>query len=329
MYFNKKGRIKLAIALAKGKKQYDKARNHPPPGDGARDPRGGEEPAGIIAGRCACETLHPGELTSWCRCSIWRRSTHRFARDILAAITRVCDSQRFILGPKSTRWNGVRGHAGSSPTPSHVIGHGRLLGVLMALGIGPGDEVITPTFSFFATAGCVSRVGATPVFVDIDPVTFNVEPEAIVERMSPAHQGHPAGASVRPVRRHGCDSGDGRAANVPVIEDAAQAIGARIGTRQAGSWAWRAASSFFPSKNLGAFGDAGLVTTNDRRWRRSCAGAQSRRRAEVLPLAHRRQFPARCAASGGAARESAAPGRMDGRARANAERYRDCSHRRA
>jgi dTDP-4-amino-4,6-dideoxygalactose transaminase len=185
--------------------------------------------------------------------------------EILAAITRVCDSQRFILGPEV---DAMESEFAAMLDVEHAVtvssGTDALLAVLMALGIGPGDEVITPTFSFFATAGCVSRVGATPVFVDIDPVTFNVDSAAIAAAMTPRTK------AILPVHLYGlCADMDailpiGEKAGVPVIEDAAQAIGARIGSRQAGSLGLAGCFSFFPSKNLGAFGDAGLVTTNDR-----------------------------------------------------------------
>jgi dTDP-4-amino-4,6-dideoxygalactose transaminase len=133
----------------------------------------------------------------------------------------------------------------------------------MALGIGPGHEVITPTFSFFATAGCVSRLGATPVFVDIDPVSFNVTADAIERAVTPRTR------AILPVHLYGlCADMDpilalGSRLGIPVVEDAAQAIGSRIGNRQAGAMGQIGCFSFFPSKNLGAFGDGGLVTTND------------------------------------------------------------------
>lgn len=184
--------------------------------------------------------------------------------EILAAVTRVCDSQRFILGPEIDALESeFAARLGVADAVSVSSGTDALLAVLMALGLGPGDEVITPTYSFFATAGCVSRVGATPVFVDVDPVTFNVDPDAIARALTPRTK------AILPVHLYGlCANMDAilavaARAGVPVIEDAAQAIGARIGTRQAGSLGLAGCFSFFPSKNLGAFGDAGLVTTND------------------------------------------------------------------
>ena len=184
--------------------------------------------------------------------------------ELLAAITRVCDSQRFIMGPEVealerelARTMGVA-HAVSMSSGTDAI-----LATLMALGIGPGDEVITPTYSFFATAGCVSRVGATPKLVDIDPATFNVDPEAVRAAITPRTK------AIIPVHLYGqmADMGAlleiGKTHGVPIIEDACQAIGAEYHGRQAGSLGTAGCFSFFPSKNLGAFGDAGLVTTNN------------------------------------------------------------------
>ena len=133
----------------------------------------------------------------------------------------------------------------------------------MALGVGPGDEVITSTYSFFATAGSIVRTGARPVLVDIDPVSYNLEPAAVQAALTSRTR------AIMPVHLYGqCADMDAlsevaRKAGVPLIEDAAQAIGSRFGNRQAGSMGLAGCFSFFPSKNLGAFGDAGLVTTND------------------------------------------------------------------
>jgi dTDP-4-amino-4,6-dideoxygalactose transaminase len=184
--------------------------------------------------------------------------------DLLGAITRVCDSQRFIMGAEvealerelATRIGVAHAIAVSSGTDA-------LLAALMALGVGPGAEVITPTYSFFATAGCVCRLGATPVFVDIDPVTFNADPGALARAVTPRTR------AILPVHLFGlCADMDpilasAAAAGVPVIEDAAQAIDARDRGRTAGTMGLMGCFSFYPSKNLSAFGEGGLVTTDD------------------------------------------------------------------
>ena len=193
------------------------------------------------------------------------QAQYRPLRDeILAAITRVCDSQRFILGPEvDALEREIARTLGAAEAVTMSSGTDAILATLMALGIGPGDEVITPTFSFFATAGCVARVGATPVFVDIDPATYNVDPESIRRAITPRTK------AIMPVHLYGLladmETVMSAAAerSIPVIEDACQAIGATRHGRQAGTIGAAGCFSFFPSKNLGAFGDAGLVTTND------------------------------------------------------------------
>ena len=186
--------------------------------------------------------------------------------DVLAAITRVCDSQQFIMGPEVEQLErelastlGVRSAVAVSS------GTDALLVAMMALGIGPGDEVITPTFSFFATAGCVARLGARPVFVDIDPDTLMLDAARVRAALTPRTR------AIVPVHLYGlCADMDplldiARTARLPLIEDAAQAIGATYKGRAAGTIGTVACFSFFPSKNLGAYGDAGLVTTEDDR----------------------------------------------------------------
>jgi dTDP-4-amino-4,6-dideoxygalactose transaminase len=185
--------------------------------------------------------------------------------EIRAAIDRVCDAQRFILGAEVTaleeeiaQFCGVRYAIGVSS------GTDALLIALMALGVGPGDEVLTTPYSFFATAGVVARLGARPVFVDIDPTTFNLDTSAVAARVTAQTK------AILPVHLFGrCVELDpvlevARARGIAVIEDAAQAIGARdrLG-RRAGTLGHMGCFSFFPSKNLGAFGDAGMVVTND------------------------------------------------------------------
>jgi dTDP-4-amino-4,6-dideoxygalactose transaminase len=184
--------------------------------------------------------------------------------EILAAIARVCDSQRFIMGPEIdaleaelAKLLGV-GHAVAVSSGTDAV-----LLALMTLGIGHGDEVVTSTYSFFATAGAVVRVGARSVLVDIDPATFNVDPAAVARAITPRTK------AIMPVHLFGLSADmdpildAASRAGVPVIEDAAQAIGSTYKSRPVGALGSLACFSFFPSKNLGAFGDAGLVTTND------------------------------------------------------------------
>jgi dTDP-4-amino-4,6-dideoxygalactose transaminase len=183
---------------------------------------------------------------------------------LLAAITRVCDSQRFIMGPEI---DALERELSAQLGVTHAIavssGTDALLLALMALGIKAGDEVVTTTFSFFATAGAIVRVGATPVLVDIDPATFNIDPvqaaAAITSRtkaIMPVHL-FGLGADMDPIMDAANHAG------IPVIEDAAQAIGSTYRSRPLGTIGAFGCFSFFPSKNLGAFGDAGLLTTED------------------------------------------------------------------
>lgn len=183
---------------------------------------------------------------------------------VLAALTRVADSQRFILGPEV---DALERELAAMLEVEHAVGLSSgtdaLLAVLMALGVGPGAEVVTPTYSFFATAGTVSRLGATPVFVDIDPRTFNLVPVALARAITPRTR------AIVPVHLFGLSAdldpilAAAQRAGVPVVEDAAQAIGARYHGRLVGGFGLASCFSFFPSKNLGAFGDGGLVTTGD------------------------------------------------------------------
>src|SRR6185436_9350570 len=190
---------------------------------------------------------------------------YRPLRDaLLAAITRVCDSQRFIMGPEI---DALEQELAAQLGVRHAIavssGTDAVLLALMALDIKAGDEVVTTTYSFFATAGAVSRLGARPVLVDIDPRTFNIDPAQAVAAITPRTK------AIIPVHLFGLSADldpilDAAArAGIPVIEDAAQAIGATYKSRPLGGIGAFGCFSFFPSKNLGAFGDAGLVTTND------------------------------------------------------------------
>ena len=179
-------------------------------------------------------------------------------------MTRVCDSQRFIGGPEV---EGLERELCQSLGYPHAIGMSSgtdaVLAALMALDVGAGDEVITPTYSFFATAGCVVRVGAKPVLVDIEPDTFNIDVGAAIAAITPRTK------AIIPVHLFGqcADMAPivdaARARGITVIEDAAQAIGCEYRGRPAGTWGEIGCFSFFPSKNLGAFGDAGFVSTTD------------------------------------------------------------------
>jgi len=183
---------------------------------------------------------------------------------ILDVVTRVCDSQRFILGHEvEAMERDLAAYLGVAHAVGVSSGTDALLLAMMALGIGPGDEVITSTYSFFATAGCVARLGAKPVLVDIDPATYNIDPAAAAAAVTSRTR------AIIPVHLYG-QSADldplvdtARRAGVPLIEDAAQAIGARYKGRTVGGFGRVGCFSFFPSKNLGAFGDGGLVTTDD------------------------------------------------------------------
>jgi dTDP-4-amino-4,6-dideoxygalactose transaminase len=184
--------------------------------------------------------------------------------EVLAALARVCDSQRFILGPEV---EGLERELAAMLDVKEAVGVSSgtdaLLAAMMALDIGPGDEVVTSTYSFFATAGCVARLGATPVLVDIDPVTYNIDPARLEAAITPRTR------AVIPVHLYGCSAEmtsiveASARAGVAVIEDAAQAIGSRYHGRAVGGLGTLGCFSFFPSKNLGAFGDGGFVTTND------------------------------------------------------------------
>ena len=186
-----------------------------------------------------------------------------------AAVARVAASQHFILGPEVAALEAeIAAFCGVAEGVGLSSGSDSLIAALMALGVGPGDEVITTAFSFFATAGSVARLGAIPVFVDIDPATFNLDPAAVEAAITPRTR------AILPVHLFGrlCEIGaileiaDRR--GLPVVEDAAQAIGAwradTGATRRAGSFGVAGCFSFFPSKNLGAWGDGGMVVTQDR-----------------------------------------------------------------
>jgi dTDP-4-amino-4,6-dideoxygalactose transaminase len=184
--------------------------------------------------------------------------------EVTRAIGDVCESQVFALGPAVAQFEqNVAAYCGSKHAIGVSSGTDALLVALMALDVKPGDEVITTPFTFFATAGCIVRVGARPVFVDVDPDSYNIDPADIEERVTEKTRAiipvHLFGqlARMKPImdiaRRH----------NLAVIEDACQAIGASQDGVKAGNFGDCGCFSFYPTKNLGGFGDGGLVTTND------------------------------------------------------------------
>ena len=190
-------------------------------------------------------------------------------QEVRACIDEICESQMFILGPQVERMETkIAAYCDTAHAVGVSSGSDALIIALMAAGIGPGDCVITTPYTFFATAGAVARVGARPLFVDIDPQTYNLDPERLdrfLDQMSDSER--KSVKAVIPVHLYGqCAEMDpildlaGRY-GLLVVEDAAQAIGAEYKGRRAGSMGDYGCFSFFPSKNLGAFGDAGLVTT--------------------------------------------------------------------
>jgi dTDP-4-amino-4,6-dideoxygalactose transaminase len=184
--------------------------------------------------------------------------------ELRAAFERVLSSGQFILGPELEQFEReVGSYLGAPHALGISSGTDALLLALMALDVGPGDEVIAPTFSFFATAGAIARLGAKPVFVDIEPHTFNLDVAHVEAKLSPRTK------AIIPVDLFGqtCDLERllplAEAHGVPIIEDAAQALGASSREHRAGVDTMFGCYSFFPSKNLGALGDGGLLTVRD------------------------------------------------------------------
>jgi len=198
--------------------------------------------------------------------------------EILAAVTEVIDSTQYILGPKVEQFEKkIAVYCGSSHGVGVASGTDALLAALMVLGIGPGDAVLTTPYSFFATMGCILRLGARPVFADIDPVTYNIDPKRMAEALAQDARAEKRIKAIIPVHLYGqcADMGAILALageyKLPVVEDAAQAIGAVYPMQSDGQTVWHRAGSmgeagcfsFFPSKNLGGIGDGGLITCND------------------------------------------------------------------
>jgi dTDP-4-amino-4,6-dideoxygalactose transaminase len=188
----------------------------------------------------------------------------KLREEILSALARLVDTQQFVLGEEVRALEAeVAEVVGTRHAVGCASGSDALLLALMALDIRAGDEVLTTPFSFFATAGAIARLGAIPRFADIDPLTYNIDPAQLDQAITPRTRailpvhlyGQPAQtqAVLETAARH----------NLPVIEDAAQAIGAADGGRGAGSFGVVGCFSFYPTKNLGAAGDAGMLTTDD------------------------------------------------------------------
>jgi dTDP-4-amino-4,6-dideoxygalactose transaminase len=184
--------------------------------------------------------------------------------EILVAVTEALESQHFILGPEVDAFeHEVASLTGCKYAIACASGSDALILALLALEVGPGDEVITTPFTFVASAGSIARVGAKPVFADIDPRTFDICPEAIEKAITSRTR------AIMPVHLFGLTADMSKikeiaaARKLPVIEDAAQAIGACHDGRPVGSLGVMGCFSFFPSKNLGGAGDGGMITTND------------------------------------------------------------------
>ncbi|HVK70311.1 MAG TPA: DegT/DnrJ/EryC1/StrS family aminotransferase [Polyangium sp.] len=193
------------------------------------------------------------------------RALHRAIREeIDQAIARVVEAQAFVLGEEVRLFEeAIAARLGAAHAIGVASGSDALLLSLVASGVGPGDEVVTTPFTFFATAGAIARLGARPVFVDIEPGSWNLDPDRVLAALGPRTR------AVVPVHLYGRVArmeawlDEARARGVAVVEDAAQAIDARRGGRAASTIGTFGCLSFFPSKNLGAFGDGGLVLTND------------------------------------------------------------------
>jgi dTDP-4-amino-4,6-dideoxygalactose transaminase len=197
-----------------------------------------------------------------------QRQYEQIRAEVLEAVGRVCASQHYVLGPEAEAFEReVADFCGTRDAVGCASGTDALWLALVAAGVQPGDQVLTTPFSFFASASAIVRAGARPVFADIDPRTFNLDP-AWVEGFLRERRRDKLRALL-PVHLYGqCADMNllQRLADefhLAVIEDAAQAIGARLGNREAGSMSVSAAFSFYPTKNLSAYGEAGLVTTSD------------------------------------------------------------------
>jgi len=192
---------------------------------------------------------------------------HRTIRDeILAEVTRVIDSQKFILGDDVKQLEqAIASYCGAKYAIGCASGSDALFLALLALDLQPGDEVVTTPYTFFATVGAICRAGAVPVFADVEAETFNMD----MRQLAAVLEAHPKVRAIIPIHLFGgCADMDplcelAAARGITVIEDAAQSIGSEYKGRRAGSIGNVACFSFFPSKNLGGYGDGGMLTTND------------------------------------------------------------------
>jgi dTDP-4-amino-4,6-dideoxygalactose transaminase len=201
-----------------------------------------------------------------------RRQYEGIREEVLAAIARVCDSQNFILGPEVEAFEReIAALTGAVDAVGCASGTEALWLALVAAGVKPGDSVVTTAFSFFASGSAIVRAGATPVFVDVDPGTLNLDATLVGRKLRDRQTGTNQAENVRailPVHLYGqCADMDGfnrisQEFEVAIVEDAAQAIGAEWNGRGAGSLGVSAAFSFYPTKNLSAYGEAGIVTTS-------------------------------------------------------------------
>lgn len=193
----------------------------------------------------------------------------KIKKEVLAEIRKVCDSQHYVLGKNVKSFEQeVADYCGSKYAVGVASGSDALLLSLMAAGVGPGDKVITTPFTFFATVGSIAILGAEPVFVDIDPRTYNMDPASLEKRLKarstkdvkaviPVHLFGQC-ADMGPIKRVSKKYG------LKIVEDAAQAIGAEYKGKKAGSLGDTGCFSFYPTKNLGGFGDGGMITTNNK-----------------------------------------------------------------
>ncbi|MBE9528114.1 MAG: DegT/DnrJ/EryC1/StrS family aminotransferase [Proteobacteria bacterium] len=196
------------------------------------------------------------------------RQYRKIKNEVMREVKAVCDSQHYVLGPNvKALEEEIAAYSGAKYAVGVASGTDAILLALMAAGVGPGDKVVTTPYTFFSTAGSIALLGAVPVFVDIEPDTFNIDPNALERLLKKSAKNVKA---VMPVHLYGqCAEMDtirrlAHRHNLMVIEDAAQSIGARYKGRAAGALGDFGCFSFYPTKNLGCFGDGGMVTTNSK-----------------------------------------------------------------